>query len=703
MARRKDYEREDDERARMAAAVRRLEVLLRDPGPAAAATPAEDPPDATLDEPDAQGDGDDPARDDARNSDTADQLETSAKAAPRRRAPRYIWTSKAEAGPLAPPRRPTAIAPPILRPAAAGALNAKRRPPGRLLSWLIALVAGSSNGAVYSSLEPSAGAIRAVLAFSGAIAVATLAWPLSVLVTLDVALPLASTETLTALAIVTVALFVCVGLLDLARRRITARIAAEFEMRLAGRAFEAGLRGGPATAHEAADIFDGWRRFAFGPAPAAALDAIATPFAILAAGLIDWRFGAAAAVAAATLAAVGHYASRGGWRLLQEADSAARRSDLQSPAVNSDCGAVTAMGFVAEVREAWLDACAEALSWRLLAADRFSGATSAASAARWIALAAVLALAGWLALNGDITTGAALAGALLVVAALAPIVRLTAALGDIAAARVSLTRISQLLDQPHRAPVGAGRTLFSGAIEAKSLRVAGHDGRTTLLSGISFKIERGQTLAIEGASGSGKSSLAKTILGLRAPASGELLFDGAPLDATRGDATGRHFGYLPQTFSFHGGSIAEAIARHRPGAQKRDIIAAAKLAYAHDAIQALPRGYDTELGPLSSSVPAGLLQRIALARALFGGPAIIVLDEPTNNLDEDGAAALLAALNAMKARGQTVILISRDPEIAGSAHAHLKLEGGRQRSFATRDEPAADDPPGGKEPRAARR
>lgn len=686
----------------MAAAVQRLEVLLRDPGAVRVR--------------DAQTDVDQlrAVEDPAPGVDADDQPVGASGAAaadeqPRSRPRRHVWTSKAEAGPSAPPRRPIALAPPILRPAAAGALNAKRRPPGALLAPLLTRIAGSKEGSVYPALAESAGAIRAVLAFSTAIAAAALAWPLSVVAALDIALPQASSELLAAVALITLAVFILAGLLDLARRRILARIGAEFEMRLGPALYEAAVRGGAAASTHAADAFDGWRRFAFGPAPAAALDVLATPLAIAATALIDWRLGAATACAAALLAGISLQSARSGGLLLQEATSADRRAARRSPDGAADRGSAAAMGFVGVARDAWLDARAEALSWRLLAADKSSGAIAASTATRWIAQASILGYAAWLALAADISLGGALGAALLSGAALGPILRLIAAFDDYVAARASFTQIAELLDRRRITQSRKLRTRIAGAIEAKSLRIAGPDGRDVLLSGITFKVERGQTLLIDGPSGAGKSLLAKTIVGLCAPLSGELLFDGAALDKVRSDATARQFGYLPQAFSLRDGTIAEAIGRARDGAAMRDVLAAANAAYAHHAIQSLPRGYETDLAGFGDGAPAGLMQRIALARALFGGPAIVVLDEPSNNLDDAGADALLAALNDMKARGQTVIVITRDAAVANSAHATLKLELGRQRSFTLRDaaatpaQPAAADPEADLQSRAARR
>jgi ATP-binding cassette subfamily C protein len=191
-------------------------------------------------------------------------------------------------------------------------------------------------------------------------------------------------------------------------------------------------------------------------------------------------------------------------------------------------------------------------------------------------------------------------------------------------------------------------------------------------------------VAVIGPSASGKSTLVRALVGLWEPAGGTVRIDGARLDQWSSEALGRHIGYLPQEPALFAGTVRENIARFRDDATDEAVVEAAKAAHAHELIMALPSGYETEIGPYGAYLSAGQRQRVGLARALFGRPALIVLDEPNANLDRVGDEALSAAIDGMRERGQAVVLVSHRVQAIGKADDLLYIERGQQRAFGPR-------------------
>jgi ATP-binding cassette subfamily C protein len=203
---------------------------------------------------------------------------------------------------------------------------------------------------------------------------------------------------------------------------------------------------------------------------------------------------------------------------------------------------------------------------------------------------------------------------------------------------------------------------------------------------LTFALKAGSGLGVIGPSASGKSSLARVLVGLWPPARGTVRLDGATLDQWMPDELGRHIGYLPQDVELVEGTVAENISRFDPDASPEGIIAAARAAGVHELVLGLPQGYDTEIGEQGSALSAGQQQRVALARALYGDPFLVVLDEPNSNLDAEGDEALTQAILNIRARGAIAIVVAHRPSaLAGVDHV-LALNGGRQQAFGPKDE-----------------
>ena len=203
---------------------------------------------------------------------------------------------------------------------------------------------------------------------------------------------------------------------------------------------------------------------------------------------------------------------------------------------------------------------------------------------------------------------------------------------------------------------------------------------------VSFALKAGQGLGIIGPSASGKSSLARLIVGVWAPARGKVRLDGAALDQWSPDALGKHIGYLPQDVELFAGTVAQNIARFEPDAPSEAVIAASQAAGVHDMIVRLPEGYDTQIGESGAVLSAGQRQRIALARALYRDPFLVVLDEPNSNLDADGDKALTQAIMGARARGAIVIVVAHRPSALAGVDQVLAMVGGRMHAMGPRDE-----------------
>lgn len=547
----------------------------------------------------------------------------------------------------------------------------------------------TGRGELRRAVLESRRAFRALGLFSFAINILMLAGPLFMLQVYDRVMTSHSIPTLLALFALTAAIYGIIGLLELVRSRVIVRIGVELDQRISERIFAAALRRSlaqPGSSMHALREMDQLRQFISGPGPITFFDAPWTPIYLLVIFLAHWTLGIAASVGALVLLAIAWASEIRSRESLTEAGKASHASLELAENGQRNAEAITAMGMLGAYRGRWQSANRNALAWQVLAADRLSGLSSFSKSLRLLLQSMMLAIGAALAVNGYISAGAIIAATIIFGRALAPVEQIITQWRSFVRARDSFGKLEGLLDAYPEPTRRMSLPAPNGHLEARNLRVAAPDGSATILSGISFAIAPGEMLAIIGPSASGKSTLARALVGLWPSAAGEILLDGARLDHWNADELGQHIGYLPQSVELFAGTVRENIARFEPDATDDDIVEAARAAHAHDMIMALPKGYETELGAFGAYLSAGQRQRIGLARALYANPALIVLDEPNANLDRTGDEALAAAIDGMRARGRAIVLVSHRVQAISKADRLLYLERGTQRAFGPRDE-----------------
>ena len=518
--------------------------------------------------------------------------------------------------------------------------------------------------------------------------------PIFMLQVYDRVLGSQSEATLLALVILVVFLYAAMGLLDWLRARVTSRIAARFQSRLDRRVFEAVLersaqreRGGAAPASSTAlrDL-ESVRTFLASPVLMALFDIPFTPLFLAGIFLFHVELGLLAVAGGLVLVAVTVANSMTTKRPQLEAARDAQVAERWSDHIHRDAETVRSLGMRGAAFERWIQARTRALERGLNATDRTGGYTTLTKTWRLFLQSAMLGLGAWLVLRGELTPGAMIAGSILLGRALAPIELAVGQWALVNRAMRAWGTLSDLLGQTRPAAPRTALPRPEARLDVESLTVIPPGEQAATLRMLNFTLPPGHAMGVIGPSGAGKSTLARALTGVWPPAGGRVRLGRAALDQYDPDVLGHLIGYLPQNVTLFEGTIAQNIARLAEEPDAEAVVKAARKAAAHEMIVEFPDGYDTRLEAGGGRLSGGQIQRIGLARALYGDPVLLVLDEPNSNLDNAGNEALNEAIRNAKAERRSVIIMAHRPAAIAECDLLLVLEAGTRRAFGPRDE-----------------
>ena len=527
---------------------------------------------------------------------------------------------------------------------------------------------------------------------SGFINILYLTGPLFMLQVYDRVLASHSVPTLVALSIGALFLYSVQGLLDYIRGLVVSRSGTDFHERLSSRLFQviAALpmtaARGAADGMQAMRDLDAVRAFISGTGPAAFLDLPWLPIYLLLIYLLNPLLAYVTVIGAILLGIMTIGADAVTVRLNREAAEANSRRSILAEAGHRNAEIVKAMGLGKRLGAAFSDANADYLSKQQAMTDKSNGLASLTRIFRMIMQSGILAMGAYSVLRGDMSAGAIIAASITSTRALAPLEGVIAHWKRFVAARKGIERLELLFQ---RVPVQAKTMSLpepKHQLTLSSLYVGAPGVEAAIIKNISFDIDSGQALGVIGPSAAGKSTLARALVGVWTPLSGDIRLDGARLDQWEDEERGRFTGYLPQDVELFEGTIAQNIARFDPDATSEMIIEAARAANVHGMIVAMDKGYETPIGESGAILSAGQRQRIGLARALFGNPFLVVLDEPNSNLDADGEAALAAAIQSVKQRHGIVVLVAHRSSAIANVDLIAVIEAGKLRAFGPKDE-----------------
>lgn len=507
----------------------------------------------------------------------------------------------------------------------------------------------------------------------------------------DRVLPSRSVQTLVALAVLAATLYGFQAVLDVIRGRIFVRIGGYLDEHVSGRVYETIIRL-PLKTKIAGDgvqplrDLDQLRSFLSGGGPLALFDLPWMPVYLGICFIFHVWIGVAALVGALILVALTiatEFRTRGP---LKEAIGFAAQRNVLAEAARRNAEVLQAMGMGAHSAGRWGQANAKYMNAQRRASDVAGGLAAISKVFRMLLQSAVLGIGAFLVIQQEATAGVIIASAILTSRALAPVELAIANWKGFVAARQGWRRLTELLhklptqDEPMALPKPAAQ------LSVENIAVNPPGVQKIVVADIAFVLKAGQGLGIIGPTASGKSSLARALVGVWYPARGKVRLDGAALEQWSAEELGRHIGYLPQDVELFAGTIAENIARFDPDAKSEAIIAAARAANVHELILRLPEGYETEIGDNGQVLSAGQRQRIALARALYNDPFLVVLDEPNSNLDAEGETALTQAILGIRARGGIAIVVAHRPSALAGVDTVLVMGNGRAQLVGPKDE-----------------
>lgn len=543
-----------------------------------------------------------------------------------------------------------------------------------------------ATGALTAALGEHKKTFLAIAIFTAVINLLILTPSLYMLQVYDRVLPSRNVMTLLMLSLIALSLYGLSGLLDYLRSMIIIRLSNRFDLQLNTRVYQAACTharhsGVDAQASRALSDLTTLRQFLTGNALFAFFDAPWFPLYLLVIFLFNRWMGLFALAGASLLIALAFLNQRLTRQPLAQASQAAMQSRIDAQTALRSSETLHAMGMLPALQARWYAIHLTFLRQQSLASERAALISALTKAVRLALQSAALGLGGWLTIAGDITPGMMIAGSILMGRVLAPIEQVIAAWKPWRGALAAWRRLEQLLKAHPAPPPRLSLPPPTGVLTVERISTAVLNAAgVPVLQQISFALQPGDVLGIVGPSAAGKSTLARLLVGGGELQEGVIRLDDADLHQWDKTALGRYIGYLPQNIDLLPGSVADNIARFQR-ADDETIVRAARLAGVHELILRLPQGYDTVIGPGNHSLSGGEKQRIGLARALYGDPVLIVLDEPGASLDEAGERALLQTLHQLRRQQKTVLVITHRAAQLAATTKLLVLTAGKCQAF----------------------
>jgi len=536
-------------------------------------------------------------------------------------------------------------------------------------------------------------AFIAVAALSAVLNVLLLGGSIYLMLIYDSVLPSQSMPTLFGLFGMVLAVYIFQGIFDTMRSRILGDIGSALDRRLAPRVQHAmaelairGRKGAGDGLMPMRDL-DSIRTFLASAGPAALIDLPWIIFFVAVLGLLHYWLAITALVGALVMLSLTFLTDRITRKQVRRAIQATAYRNGMAEANVRHVELLTALGMRQRLNDRWEDINQQYLTANAELSRDVGLFGGISKVFRLFLQSAILTVGALLVINGEASGGVIFAASILSGRALAPVDQAIANWRAFSAARTGWGRLKELLTQvPPEAEAGVALPPPSKTLEVQQLFVGPPGSQRITASNVNFRLEAGEALGIIGPSAAGKTSLARALLGLWQPARGTIRLDGATLDQWEPGQRGRFLGYLPQTVELLEGTVGENVARFDPNATSEAVIAAAQAAGVHDMIVQLPQGYDTPVGADGKELSAGQRQRIGLARALYGDPFLVLLDEPNSNLDAVGEAALDLAIVRIRERTGIAIIIAHRPSALANVSHVLFMRDGRAELFGPRDE-----------------
>lgn len=503
-----------------------------------------------------------------------------------------------------------------------------------------------------------------------------------------------SIPTLVMLTLVMLLLMTTMGALEWVRSRIMVRVSTRIDTLLGSRLYDASFKqalysgGMNANAQPLSDL-TGLRQFLTGNGLFAFFDAPWVPIYIAIMFMFHPWFGIVAIISVIILSTLAVINEKVTSKMLGEANKENMAATQFTNKNLRNAEVVESMGMLGRIRDRWQEKNRKVLALQGIASDRAGILTSISKTTRLIVQSLVLGLGAYLAVQQEISPGLMIAGSILLGRALGPIDQMIGVWKQFVSARSQYKRLNEILANIDEDPDRMSLPAPKGKVQAENVMVAPPGSRTPVVKGVTFNVEPGEMVGVIGPSAAGKSTLARALLGIWPTMGGKMRLDGADIFNWQREELGPHIGYLPQDIELFEGTISENIARFGE-VDSQAVVKAAQMAGVHDMILRLPEGYDTMIGATGGALSGGQRQRIGLARAIYGNPRLVVLDEPNSNLDDQGEAALAVALQNLKETGATVFIITHRASVLSQVQKLMVMREGALAMFGPRDQVLAE-------------